>query len=130
MRAFADLLETTTAAASSTAARNLTTTANVKAALKITDSASDTLIDALIPRATQLIVDGCRLARDAAGAIPTFGRETLRATWYVEPEFWREVSLVSVRGRPHSPAVGALVREAMNKKWFGKRALATRAATQ
>jgi DNA-binding transcriptional LysR family regulator len=48
----------------------------------------------------------------------------------VEPEFWREVSLVSVRGRPHSPAVGALVREAMNKKWFGKRALAARAAPQ
>ena len=41
----------------------------------------------------------------------------------VEPEFWREVSLVSVRGRPHSPAVGALVREAMSKKWFGAKAL-------
>jgi DNA-binding transcriptional LysR family regulator len=24
----------------------------------------------------------------------------------VEPEFWREVSLVTVRGRPHSPAIG------------------------
>jgi len=42
----------------------------------------------------------------------------------VEPEFWRDVSLVSVRGRPHSPAVGALVREAMRKKWFGKPAIA------
>jgi hypothetical protein len=41
----------------------------------------------------------------------------------IEPEFWREVSLVSVRGRPHSPAVGALVREAMSKKWFGAKAL-------
>ena len=41
----------------------------------------------------------------------------------IEPEFWREVSLISVRGRPHSPAVGALVREAMNKRWFGERAL-------
>jgi len=41
----------------------------------------------------------------------------------VEPEFWREVNLVSVRGRPHSPAVGALVREAMSKKWFGSKAL-------
>jgi LysR family transcriptional regulator, hydrogen peroxide-inducible genes activator len=48
----------------------------------------------------------------------------------IEPEFWREVNLVSVRGRPHSPAVGALVREAMSKKWFGKQALATRAATK
>src|SRR3954466_4795728 len=25
----------------------------------------------------------------------------------VDPEFWREVNLVTVRGRPHSPAVGA-----------------------
>ncbi len=39
----------------------------------------------------------------------------------VEPEFWRDVNLVSVRGRPHSPAVGALVREAMRKSWFGSR---------
>jgi DNA-binding transcriptional LysR family regulator len=41
----------------------------------------------------------------------------------IEPEFWREVSLISVRGRPHSPAVGAMVREAMHKKWFGSSAL-------
>lgn len=31
----------------------------------------------------------------------------------VEPEIWRDVCLTTVRGRPHSPAVGALVREAM-----------------
>jgi DNA-binding transcriptional LysR family regulator len=42
----------------------------------------------------------------------------------IEPEFWREVNLVTVRGRPHSPAVGALVREAMSTRWFGGRALA------
>ena len=42
----------------------------------------------------------------------------------VEPEFWRQVNLVTVRGRPYSPGVGALVREAMRKKWFGKRAIA------
>jgi LysR family hydrogen peroxide-inducible transcriptional activator len=35
----------------------------------------------------------------------------------VEPEFWREVNLVTVRGRPHSPAIGALVREAMRTPW-------------
>jgi len=46
----------------------------------------------------------------------------------VEPEFWRDVNLVSVRGRPHSPAVGAVVREATRKTWFGKRALATQFA--
>jgi LysR family transcriptional regulator, hydrogen peroxide-inducible genes activator len=39
----------------------------------------------------------------------------------VEPEFWRQVNLVSVRGRPYSPGVGSLVREAMRKTWFGKR---------
>jgi DNA-binding transcriptional LysR family regulator len=46
----------------------------------------------------------------------------------VEPEFWRQVNLVSVRGRQHSPAVGALVREAMQKRWFGKPAMATQFA--
>ena len=39
----------------------------------------------------------------------------------VEPEFWRQVNLVSVRGRQFSPGVGSLVREAMRKRWFGKR---------
>jgi LysR family transcriptional regulator, hydrogen peroxide-inducible genes activator len=46
----------------------------------------------------------------------------------IEPEFWREVALVTVRGRPHSPAVGALVREAMQKQWVGAPALAVSAA--
>ena len=46
----------------------------------------------------------------------------------IEPEFWRDVKLVSVRGRPHSPAVGALVREAMRKSWVGKRAMAASSA--
>jgi LysR family hydrogen peroxide-inducible transcriptional activator len=42
----------------------------------------------------------------------------------VDPEFWREVKLMTVRGRPHSPAVGALVREAMRARWLGQPALA------
>jgi LysR family hydrogen peroxide-inducible transcriptional activator len=46
----------------------------------------------------------------------------------VEPEFWREVGLVTVRGREHSPAVGALVRESLKKKWFGEKAGAMLAA--
>jgi LysR family hydrogen peroxide-inducible transcriptional activator len=46
----------------------------------------------------------------------------------IEPEFWREVSLVTVRGRPHSPGVGALVREAMRADWRGKPALALQRA--
>jgi DNA-binding transcriptional LysR family regulator len=46
----------------------------------------------------------------------------------VEPEFWRNVNLVTVRGRPYSPGAGALVREAMRKKWFGSKAIAARVA--
>ncbi len=42
----------------------------------------------------------------------------------IGPEFWREVSLVTVRGRPHSPAVGALVREVMQASWLGQKAIA------
>jgi DNA-binding transcriptional LysR family regulator len=48
----------------------------------------------------------------------------------VEPEFWRDVNLVTVRGRPHSPAVGALVREAMQAKWLGRPAIAARRAAE
>lgn len=39
----------------------------------------------------------------------------------VEPEFVRTVSLVTVRGRPFSPAVGAFVKAARNFKWPGER---------
>jgi LysR family hydrogen peroxide-inducible transcriptional activator len=42
----------------------------------------------------------------------------------IEPECWRVVDLVTVRGRPHSPAVGALVSQAMRTDWFGDKALA------
>lgn len=74
-----DLLETT--AAASSGARWLTTRANVKIAMGIADTASDALIDFLIPRASALIAGGCALVADKAGAIPTFGLETLRATF-------------------------------------------------
>jgi hypothetical protein len=39
----------------------------------------------------------------------------------VDPEFWREVKIVTVRGGRYSPAVGALVREAMRTKWIGQK---------
>ncbi len=35
----------------------------------------------------------------------------------VEPEFVRTIQLVTVRGRPHSPAVGAFVRQARSFQW-------------
>lgn len=45
------------------------------------------------------------------------------------PAFWREVNLVTVRGRKHTAAVGALVREAMLLRWTGGPAIAiTKAA--
>jgi DNA-binding transcriptional LysR family regulator len=43
-----------------------------------------------------------------------------------EPEFWREVALVTLRGRPHAPAVGALVHEAMRATWMDDQALAVK----
>jgi len=48
----------------------------------------------------------------------------------VEPEFWRTVNLVTVRGRRYSPGVGALVREAMRKQWFGQKAICAQIAQQ
>ena len=44
------------------------------------------------------------------------------------PPFSRQVCLVTVRGRPHSPAVGALVAEA--NAWLSKRASAVRDLVQ
>jgi LysR family hydrogen peroxide-inducible transcriptional activator len=42
----------------------------------------------------------------------------------IEPEFWREVSLITVRGRRHSPS-GALVQIAMKTNWLDNPAIAT-----
>jgi DNA-binding transcriptional LysR family regulator len=44
----------------------------------------------------------------------------------VNPEFWREVSLTTVKGRPYSRAVGALVHEAMRSAWLDEEALAVK----
>jgi DNA-binding transcriptional LysR family regulator len=44
-------------------------------------------------------------------------RDDVVARPLVDPEFWRQVNLVTVRGRPHSPAVSLLAREAMRLKW-------------
>lgn len=46
-----------------------------------------------------------------------------------EPEFWRVVNLVSVRGREHAPPVGAFLREAMKHKWFGQTAISVEHTT-
>lgn len=47
-----------------------------------------------------------------------------------DPEIWRKVHLATVRGRPHSSAVGALVREVMATEWLGKKALARKRAAE
>lgn len=39
----------------------------------------------------------------------------------IEPEFTRRIELVTVRGRPHSPAVGAFVAEARSFMWPRRR---------
>jgi DNA-binding transcriptional LysR family regulator len=48
----------------------------------------------------------------------------------VDPEIFRLVNLATVRGRQYSPAVGALVREAMRSKWQGEAALAIQAVEE
>ena len=35
----------------------------------------------------------------------------------IEPEIVREIALVTPRGRPDAPAVGALVHEVMRMRW-------------
>ena len=42
----------------------------------------------------------------------------------IDPEIWRQVNLVTVRGRQYSPSVGLLVREAMSTRWLGEPAIA------
>lgn len=51
--------------------------------------------------------------------IPEFSVNTpgLQTRPLIEPEIARTVSLVTVRGRPHSPAVGAFVRTARAESW-------------
>jgi LysR family hydrogen peroxide-inducible transcriptional activator len=41
----------------------------------------------------------------------------------VSPEYWRNIHLVTVRDRPQSHAVGALVHEAMRTEWVNEKAL-------
>ena len=77
------LFEVTSAAADA-AARRLTTKENVKAALRITTDGDDTLIDQYIDRVSATAAKYCKLARAVGTTPPTFGAETLRATWFAE----------------------------------------------
>lgn len=76
-----DRLETVTAAAAGDT-RRLTTKAKVKALLGLSGTTDDSLLDDLIDRVSADCASYCGLAADGAGGFPTFGAETLRATWY------------------------------------------------
>lgn len=76
-----DLLETTVAAAAG-ATRRLTTKEKVKTELGESGTTYDALIDQYIDQVSDAAAQSARLAADSAGAFPTFGAETLRATWY------------------------------------------------
>lgn len=74
------IFEVTSAAANS-AARRLTTAAKVQAVLFGGATTDTALIEAMIDRVSARAAKHCNLARDAIGTLPTFGRETCRATW-------------------------------------------------
>jgi LysR family hydrogen peroxide-inducible transcriptional activator len=57
-----------------------------------------------------MVLAGLGIGSSPEGAILAPG---LLARPLIEPEFVRTVQVVTVRGRPHTPAVGALVRSAM-----------------
>jgi LysR family hydrogen peroxide-inducible transcriptional activator len=48
----------------------------------------------------------------------------------IEPEVAREIALVTVRGRPDSAGVGALVREVMRMRWMSAQSLAPAIAAE
>ncbi|KAF0102232.1 MAG: hypothetical protein FD144_2667 [Rhodospirillaceae bacterium] len=81
MNAGPDLLETTVAAAAG-ATRRLTTKEKVKTLIGLSGATDDTLLDQLIDQVSDDVARYCGLSADTAGAFPTFGAETLRATWY------------------------------------------------
>ncbi len=58
---------------------------------------------------------GCTMIPEYAVTLPGLVTRPL-----IEPEFTRTVKLMTVRGRAHSPAVGAFVREARRYDWGQK----------
>lgn len=76
-----DRLETMTSAEAGDA-RRLTSKGKVKALLGLSGTGDDALLDDLIDRISADCASYCNLAADGAGGFPTFGAETLRATWY------------------------------------------------
>ena len=113
----------------------------------LTGATADSVADAMSPVASKntgidtdywLALDGARQALAARGAGVGGGDRCQAIAWFsdgmidftarplVKPEFWREVSLTTVKGRPYSRAIGALVHEAMRSAWLDEEALAVR----
>lgn len=106
----APLFEVVTAAADP-AARRLTTKENVKAVLRETGNDDDTLIDQYIDRVSARAAAFCRLAR-AGTSVPTFGAETLRATWYAESGcYYRDVDQLILPWRTPVSAISSVVED-------------------
>jgi DNA-binding transcriptional LysR family regulator len=71
-------------------------------------------------------VQGMIKAGLGIGFIPEFSvtDPALVSRQLIDPGFERTISLVTVRGRPHSPALGAFVRQARAFGWPAPRDLA------
>lgn len=73
-----------TSAAANAAARRLTTAAKVQAVLFGGATTDTALLEAMIDRVSARAARHCNVACDATGTLPTFGRETCRATWLAD----------------------------------------------
>jgi DNA-binding transcriptional LysR family regulator len=60
----------------------------------------------------------------------SIGAALVAAKPLASPSLFRIVNLVTVRGRPHSAAVGALLHEAMRTPWSGETALSVQTLAQ
>jgi hypothetical protein len=94
-----------TAAAADAEARRLTKVAAVKAAMRETSSAYDTEIGNCIDRVSASSAAYCKLARAIGVSPPTFGAETLRATWFADHAcYYRDVDQLVLPWR--APLIG------------------------
>jgi hypothetical protein len=95
--------------AADAAARRLTTAARVRNVLRTPATSEDPLIEQLIDRASGMAASYCRLARDQRGEVPTFGAETLRATWYGEANNQRRSSRLVLPWRVPVSAIDSVL---------------------
>lgn len=100
------LFEVTSAAADA-AARRLVTAAEVRAIIGSPagdDSKLETFIDAFSAKAAE----HCDLAADSIGTFPTFGRETVRATWAARSDCGRRFDTLILPWRTPITAISSI----------------------